>query len=177
MDDAIHFNVPPPKNDGQAPYAITVQDVRVDASWSITLYNKAGMFGAPESSIPVNSVTAKKNADGSTTVHFGGDRSAAWRDLPETGRPRHSAQGRTQEGPVADAGLSALLVASRAVNQNLAFETQAAGLHPGEIQDAVEEAQQLATGSVDLVNPIGLCPRDAASANLPQDKGRQAPTR
>ena len=76
-EDAIYLNVTPPKNDGQLPYTITVQDVPVDAFWSITLHNKGGMFEAPESSVSVNSVTAKKNADGSTTVHFGGDPKAA----------------------------------------------------------------------------------------------------
>ena len=35
------------------------------------------MFEAPEISVSVNSVTAKKNADDSTTVHFGGDPKAA----------------------------------------------------------------------------------------------------
>lgn len=60
-------------NDGATPHSLTVGAVPVDGFWSITVYNKDGYFEAPESAISVNNVTAKKNKDGSVTVHFGGD--------------------------------------------------------------------------------------------------------
>ena len=73
--DALYLNVNPKGNDGQTPHILTVKDVPVDGFWSITVYNAKGFYEAPESSISVNSVTAKKNPDGSVTVHFGGDTS------------------------------------------------------------------------------------------------------
>jgi len=54
-------------------YEITVRDVPVDAFWSISVYNKAGFFEKNKKGIySVNSVTAAKNEDGSTTIRFGG---------------------------------------------------------------------------------------------------------
>ena len=53
-------------------YELTVQDVPVDAFWSISVYDKAGFFEKnPKGVYSVNSVTAVKNDDGSTTVRFG----------------------------------------------------------------------------------------------------------
>jgi hypothetical protein len=75
--DALYLNVNPKSNDGQGAYTITVKDVPVDGFWSITVYNGKGFYEAPETAISVNNVTAKKNPDGSVTVHFGGDPKAA----------------------------------------------------------------------------------------------------
>jgi hypothetical protein len=61
------------QNDGTRPYVLTVKDVPVDGFWSLTVYNDKGYFEAPENAISVNNVTAKRNKDGSTTIHFGGD--------------------------------------------------------------------------------------------------------
>jgi hypothetical protein len=63
--DALYLNVNPKANDGQTPHSLTVKDVPVDGFWSITVYNAKGFYEAPESSISVNSVTAKKNSDDS----------------------------------------------------------------------------------------------------------------
>lgn len=53
-------------------YEITVRDVPVDAFWSISVYNKDGFFEQNDRDMYiVNSVTAVKNDDGSTTVRFG----------------------------------------------------------------------------------------------------------
>jgi hypothetical protein len=52
----------------------TVRDAPVDGFWSITVYNAKG-FMEPNAlnAYSVNDVTAKRNPDGSVTVHFGGD--------------------------------------------------------------------------------------------------------
>ena len=73
-EDAIYLNVNPEKNDGQTPYALTVKDVPVDGFWSVSVYNAAGFFAKNDLGIySFNNLTARKNADGSYTIHFGGD--------------------------------------------------------------------------------------------------------
>lgn len=60
-------------------YEITVRDVPVDAFWSISVYNKDGFFEQNDREMYiVNSVTAVKNDDDSTTIRFGS------RDAPNT---------------------------------------------------------------------------------------------
>lgn len=55
-------------------YALTVGDVPVDGFWSLAVYNKEGYFNKNEyNSYGFGDRTAKKNADGSITLHFGGD--------------------------------------------------------------------------------------------------------
>ena len=73
VKDALYVNVTPQANDGKVAHTLTVKDVPVDGFWSITVYNAKGFYEAPENAISVNNVTAKKNADGGVTVHFGGD--------------------------------------------------------------------------------------------------------
>ena len=72
--DALYVNVNPKTNDGATPHALTVKNVPVDGFWSISLYNAKGFFEQnPHNANSVNNITAKKNPDGSVTVHFGGD--------------------------------------------------------------------------------------------------------
>lgn len=71
--DALYINVNPTGNDGNTPYTLTVKDVPVDGFWSITVYNAKGFYEAPDNATSINNVTAKKDADGAVTVHFGGD--------------------------------------------------------------------------------------------------------
>jgi hypothetical protein len=71
--DALYLNVTPSKNDGTTVHRLTVKDVPVDAFWSISVYNAEGYFQKNAfEAYSLNSVTAKKNADGSVFVQFGG---------------------------------------------------------------------------------------------------------
>lgn len=94
--DAIYVNGQAAKNDGTTPHVIKVRDVPVDAFWSVTVYNDKGFYEAPEAAISVNSVTAKPDADGGYTIHFGGDPTArnylrimpGWNYIVRLYRPR-----------------------------------------------------------------------------------------
>jgi hypothetical protein len=71
---ASYVNVVPEKNDGTTAYTLTVKDVPVDAFWSVTLYDEQGWMPVNEyNAYSFNTVTAEKDADGSMTIHFGGD--------------------------------------------------------------------------------------------------------
>jgi len=62
------------KNDG-TPHVLTVKDVPVRAFWSVIVYDASGFI--PENDLGIysyNNVSAKPNADGSITIHFGGDK-------------------------------------------------------------------------------------------------------
>ena len=72
--DAVYLNFVPEKNDGKTPYTLTVKDVPVDAFWSVIVYNAESWIVKNNRDIySYNDVTAKKAADGSITIHFGGD--------------------------------------------------------------------------------------------------------
>ena len=74
---ALYAGAEPEQNDGKTVYRLTVKDVPVDGFWSISVYNKDGYFEKnARDAYTVNNVTAKPNADGSVTIHFGGDASA-----------------------------------------------------------------------------------------------------
>ncbi len=70
--EAYYLNVEP--NLPVGTYRITVKDVPVDAFWSISVYNKDGYFQKNEyDAYSVNNISGTPNADGSFTIHFGGD--------------------------------------------------------------------------------------------------------
>ncbi len=73
--DALYLPTQVEKNDGKTAYTITVpKDVPVDGFWSVTVYNqKRFMVPNEYNSYSFNSLTAKKNADGTATLHLGGD--------------------------------------------------------------------------------------------------------
>jgi len=70
--EAFYLNVEPGLPVGA--YQLTVKDVPVDAFWSITVYNKEGYLQKNKYGIySMNNISGQPNADGSFTVHFGGD--------------------------------------------------------------------------------------------------------
>jgi len=71
--DAVYLNITP-KNNGAGIYKMTVKnDVPVDGFWSISVYDAEGHFRKNDlNAYTLNSITAKKDADGSATIQFGG---------------------------------------------------------------------------------------------------------
>jgi len=71
--DALYLPITPARNDGKAVYKLTVSDIPVDGFWSVTVYNSGGYLEPnPNDAYAVNGITAKKAADGSITIQFGG---------------------------------------------------------------------------------------------------------
>jgi hypothetical protein len=72
--EAKYLNVTPAKNDGQTVHKLRVPpNVPVDGFWSISLYNAKGNFEPNKlNAYSVNNITAKKDANGSVPVQFGG---------------------------------------------------------------------------------------------------------
>lgn len=71
--DAFYLNITPRRNDGATIYKLDVKDVPVDAFWSISVYNAEGYFEKNAfDAYTINNITAKKEADGSVAVQFGG---------------------------------------------------------------------------------------------------------
>jgi hypothetical protein len=71
--DALYLNVVPPKNDGATIYRLNVGSVPVDGFWSVSVYNAEGYFQKNRyDAYTLNNVTAKKSADGSIAIQFGG---------------------------------------------------------------------------------------------------------
>jgi hypothetical protein len=83
--DAIYLNVTPSQNDGKTIYWLFVKDVPVDGFWSISVYNAEGYFQPnKENAYTLNNLTAKKDADGSIGIKFGGVAGSAPNHLPIT---------------------------------------------------------------------------------------------
>lgn len=71
--DALYLFRTPPANDGKTVHQMTVKDVPVDGFWSVTVYNDKGYLEKNAlNAYSLNSVTAKTNDVGATTVQFGG---------------------------------------------------------------------------------------------------------
>jgi len=73
-EDAIYIPVVPVKNDGKTVHRLTIRgEVPVDGFWSISVYGADGYFHKnDQNAYTLNNVTAKKAADGSVTIQFGG---------------------------------------------------------------------------------------------------------
>jgi len=71
--DATYVSTTPVKNDGTTIYKLKVNNVPVDAFWSISVYNAKGYFEPNKfDAYSLNNITAKKSADGSVAIQFGG---------------------------------------------------------------------------------------------------------
>jgi hypothetical protein len=83
--DAIYLNVTVPVNDGTTVYSLAVRDVPVDGFWSVSVYNAEGYFQRnPFDAYALNNVTARKSADGSIAIQFGGCDGKVTNCLPTT---------------------------------------------------------------------------------------------
>ena len=114
--EAMYLTVTPERNDGTTRYTLTVRDVPVDGFWSISVYNRDGYFEPNDAeAYSVNSVTAKKAADGSVVVEFGGSDSKVnclpitpgWNYTVRLYRPRPEILDGTWTFPAAVAAASA----------------------------------------------------------------------
>jgi len=71
--DALYLPVTPARNDGTTVHELAVKDVPVDGFWSVTIYNAEGYLEPNQyNAYSVNNITAKKGADGSVAIQFGG---------------------------------------------------------------------------------------------------------
>jgi hypothetical protein len=71
--DATYMGVTPARNDGSTVYRLNVKNVPVDGFWSVSVYDAEGYFAKnPYDAYALNNITAKKDADGSVAIQFGG---------------------------------------------------------------------------------------------------------
>lgn len=71
--DATYLNGVVPKSDGTTVYKLNVGNVPVNGFWSVSVYNAKGYFEKNQyDAYTLNNLTAKKSADGSIAIQFGG---------------------------------------------------------------------------------------------------------
>lgn len=70
---AVYESTYPSAADGKVVHAIRLRDVPVDGFWSISVYNAKGYFEKNAlNAYSLNSLTARRGADGAVRVQFGG---------------------------------------------------------------------------------------------------------
>jgi hypothetical protein len=71
--DATYLNITPAKNDGTTVYRLVAKEVPVDGFWSVSVYDAKGYYQKnPQNAYTLNNLTAKKSADQSIAIQFGG---------------------------------------------------------------------------------------------------------
>lgn len=71
--DATYLGGTVPDNDGKTVYRLNVGQVPVNSFWSVSVYNAQGYFEKnPYGAYSLNNLTARKSADGSIAIQFGG---------------------------------------------------------------------------------------------------------
>jgi hypothetical protein len=71
--DALYLPITPARNDGSTIHKLTVRDIPVDGFWSLTVYNDEGYLQPNQyNAYSVNNITAKRSADGTINIQFGG---------------------------------------------------------------------------------------------------------
>jgi hypothetical protein len=83
--DATYMSFHTAENDGTTAYRLTVDEVPVDAFWSVTVYNKDGYFTPnPQNAYSLNNITAQRDSGGLITIQFGGCDATTSNCLPIT---------------------------------------------------------------------------------------------
>ncbi|MET0350674.1 MAG: DUF1254 domain-containing protein [Rhizobacter sp.] len=71
--DATYLNVTPARNDGTTVYRLVAKDVPVDGFWSVSVYDAKGYYQKnAQNAYTLNNLTARKAADQSVAIQFGG---------------------------------------------------------------------------------------------------------